>query len=237
MMNLVLRARLGSPFSQLWRWQRVVALLLCLVATTAAAGGDNWRLEKNSDGVEVYTRTVVDSPYRAFRGVAVIPGELNQVMAVLDDSDNFANWMHNCDTALLLEKRSLLDRFQYLQLDFPWPATDREMILRNEISQDISTRVVTIALSLAQAEQLSAEAQNKVPPRDGRQPVAAASGHYILTPLSDSETRVEYQMALDPGGALPASLVNSQLIDNPYQTLRALRTEVQRPRYRHFNPF
>ncbi|QQD19344.1 START domain-containing protein [Spongiibacter nanhainus] len=215
----------------------LASAILWLFSGAALAGGDDWRLEKDKDGVEVYMRDVEGSDYRAFRGVAIVPGELNQVMAVLDDTGNFSTWMHNCKQALLLEKRNLLDRVQYLQLDFPWPATDREMILRNQISQDIDSRVVTIELSLTAPEALSPGAQERLPAAGDHQRVAGALGRYVLTPLSESETRVEYEMVLDPGGALPAGLVNSQLVDNPYETLRALRKQVQLPRYQHFNPF
>lgn len=218
-------------------WMLIAAWLLSLWSAGSLAGGDGWRLEKEQQGITVFTRAEGDSDFRAFRGVAVVPGELNQVMAVLDDTANFSNWMHNCDQALLLEKRSLLDRVQYLRLDFPWPASDRDMILRNEISQDPSSRVVTIDLSAADAESLSASARQRLPEGEGVQRVAQVVGRYVLTPIDSQQTRVEFEMAVDPGGALPASVVNAQLIDNPYETLLALREQVQQARYRHFNPF
>jgi len=214
-----------------------ILLYLGLVFFAGVAHAAEWELVKDADNIKVFTAVIAGSDYKAFRGETIIKAELNQLMAVLDDTANFVQWMYNCKAPKLLYKASLLDRYQYLQNDFPWPAKDREMILRNEISQDPQTRVTTVKLSSVVADNLPPVAQQSLPSVDGVVRMGEVNGFFELTPLDANQTKVVFQLHLDPGGGLPSGLVNSQIVDNPYETLKALRTQAARPKYANFNPF
>ncbi|MFT5888821.1 MAG: hypothetical protein ACI9BO_001644 [Zhongshania sp.] len=196
-----------------------------------------WELAKDVENIKVFTGEVSGSDYKAFRGETVINAELNQLMAVLDDTANFSRWMYNCISPKLLYKASLLDRYQYLKNDFPWPAKDREMILRNEISQDPATRVTTIKLSSTAVVKLPQQAQQAMPKAGDAVRMDEVQGFFELSPLSDTQTKVVFQLHLNPGGGLPASLVNALIVDNPFETLKALAKQVDEPEYANFNPF
>jgi hypothetical protein len=216
---------------------RIFLFLGVLLGVNSWLMADDWELVKDKEGIQVFTRSVAGSEYKAFRGVAVIDAELNQLMALLDDTAGFVHWMYKCKKPKLLYKVSLLERYQYLGNDFPWPATDREMILRNEISQNPETRVVTVKLSGVVVENLPKQAQLAMPTKTDAVRVPEVSGFYELSPLAGNQTKLIFQLHLDPGGGLPASLVNSQIVDNPFETLKAMRSRVKRPEYANFNPF
>lgn len=215
---------------------RRAGYLLCLLLSISVAQAGDWELAKQKDGISVYTRAVEGSAFREFRGEVEVPANINSVMAVLDDTDNFTQWMHQCAAATLLHKESLLERYQYLVNDFPWPAADRVLLLRNLISQ-APDRVVTVRLEGVKASDLPASAQEQLPRNDSAKWVEQVQGFYRLTPIADASTRVEFQLHLDPAGALPASLVNSLIVDNPFETLKQLRAQASDPKYAHFDPF
>ena len=215
--------------------QCAVLVTLFLMSFSLIAG--EWELAKDKDGIQVYTRAVEGSDYKAFRGESVVNAELNQVMALLDDTDGFVHWMFNCKNPKLLYKASLLDRYQYLQNDFPWPAADREMILRNEISQDPTTRVTTVKLSGIKADALPESGRLVLPKKTDAVRVEEVAGFFELTPLSDVQTKVVFQLHLNPVGAPPSGLVNAMIVDNPFETLKAMRKRVALPEYANFNPF
>ena len=215
--------------------QCAVLVTLFLMSFSLIAG--EWELAKDKDGIQVYTRAVEGSDYKAFRGESVVNAELNQVMALLDDTDGFVHWMFNCKNPKLLYKASLLDRYQYLQNDFPWPAADREMILRNEISQDPTTRVTTVKLSGIKADALPESGRLVLPKKTDAVRVEEVAGFFELTPLSDVQTKGVFQLHLNPVGALPSGLVNAMIVDNPFETLKAMRKRVALPEYANFNPF
>lgn len=216
----------------------LVFSFLCLLnAMQLHAEAPKWREEQNKDGIRVATASREGSPYRAFRGEVVIDAGLNSLMAVLDDTDGFTRWMFNCKEARLIYKPSLLDRYQYLVNDFPWPAADREMLIRNRISQDPETRVVSVSLEAYAAESLPESVRGRLPAGKGLVRVEELAGHFVLTPLADSRTAVEFQLHLDPNGDLPAGIVNALIVENPYETLKGLRELATLPKYQHFNPF
>jgi hypothetical protein len=62
--------------------------------------------------------------------------------------------------------------------------------------------------------------------------IREAFGTYILEPTRENKLRVTWQQYADPGGALPAWLVNSMLTDLPFKSLRAFRELVQQSPYR-----
>ncbi len=210
---------------------------VCLMALATFSHAAEWREEKREQGISVFTREVENSAFREFRGEAKVDAEINQIMAVLDDTEAFTKWMYNCRQAVLLHKSSLLDRYQYLLNDFPWPAADREMLIRNQISQDPATRVTRISLESVAEDELPASSRDAVPKAKGVKRVTALRGYFELTPQEDGTTNVVFQLHLDPAGGLPSGLVNSLIVDNPFETLKQLRVVVQQSQYQNFNPF
>ena len=215
---------------------RGACAILCLLLLFSPAQAGEWELARQKDGITVYTREVPDSAFREFRGEVEIPANINSLMAVLDDTTNFTQWMHQCADAKLLYKESLLERYQYLVNDFPWPAADRVLLIRNRISQ-AADRVVTVSLEGVVPQELPEQAKGVLPENKGAKWVKELEGFYRLTPMGDTRTAVEFQLHLDPAGALPASLVNSLIVDNPFDTLRQLRDQVADAKYAHFDPF
>ncbi|CAA0087292.1 Uncharacterised protein [Zhongshania aliphaticivorans] len=219
------------------KFQAQFFCLVLAIFSSFSVAATEWKLEKNKSGIKVFTSEVAGSNYKAFRGETVINAELNQLMAVLDDTAGFVNWMFNCKNPQLLYKHNLLDRYQYMINDFPWPATDRELILRNEISQDPETRVTTITLTGVQEDMLPAEAKAIIPKKSDAVRVTEVAGFFELTPLDAGHTKVIFQLHLEPVGKLPSSLVNAMIVDNPFETLKAMSQVVSQPQYENFNPF
>ena len=211
-------------------------VFLCALVLLSAAQAGEWELAKQKDGIAVHTRKVPDSAFREFRGEVEIAANINSLMAVLDDTANFTRWMHQCADAKLLHKESLLQRYQYLVNDFPWPAADRVLLIRNHISQ-ADDRVVTVSLDGVGPADLPEQARAILPENPGAKWVTQLRGFYRLTPLDASRTTVVFQLHLDPAGALPSSLVNSLIVDNPFETLRQLREQAMDAQYAHFDPF
>lgn len=216
---------------------RLLAVFVLMQYASIISANENWELKKQASGISVYTRDVPGSDIREFRGDIEIAAGLNSLMAVLDDTEGFCKWMHNCSVAKLIYKPSLLERYQYLVNDFPWPASDRDMLLRNDISQDPVTGVVTVALTAVPLSELPDAQQVAVPNNDDLRRVERLQGFFELTPISNAKSKVRFQLHMDPAGRLPASLVNSLIVDNPFETLQGLQKQVLRPEYHHFDPF
>lgn len=202
-----------------------------------ATAVENWTLEKEGEGVKVYTREVEGSQFKAFKGESVLDVELNRAMALMDDTAACPQWMHACKSPVLIRKLTPLKRYTYMVNDFPWPAKDRALLLTATISQEMSDRVVTVSLEALKPDTLEPSDRAKLPEEKGVVLIEQASGFFRFTPLGNERTHVEYQMHLDPQGGLPASLVNAMLVETPFNTLKAMQDIVKAEKYTDFRPF
>lgn len=209
---------------------------LILLTSLSLAHAGEWQLQTEQDGVAVFTRDVDGSNYQAFRGVTEVPVELNQAIALMNDTEACPQWMHNCKNPELIHKFSPLKRITFMVNDFPWPAKDRALLLEASIAQEYPSRVVTVSLNSISENELPENPLAPIP-KNKAQIVENAEGRFIFTPLSDTSTRVEYEMHLEPGGALPAAAVNALIVETPLKTLQNMQRVVQDAKYQSFRPF
>lgn len=213
-------------------------LWVALLAMPAGAEeGGKWEPAKSGKGIEVHARPVAGSDVKAFRGETVLPVELNRVMALMLDIDACPDWMHRCADPVLLQRIGLSERYTYMRNRLPWPAGDRELMVHSRIEQDAETRRVVVVLQGVAEEDLPVSARSRLPEDRHGVVVESLNGSWTFIPEDDNRTRAIYEMHVELGGKLPAGLVNSLIVDTPYETLSRMREVVQREKYRCFRPF
>lgn len=92
------------------------------------------------------------------------------------------------------------------------------------IRQDPATQSVTIDIL---------GAADYIPPQKDLVRVKSIKGYWKFTPLGGNRVEVVYQVHNDPGGSLPAWLVNSVAVSQPFNTLLNMRKMINLPRYRN----
>ncbi len=202
-------------------------ILGALTAPDALANAGEWRLERDRDAIQIYTRPV-ENPVenkgiREIRGNMQVVARLSSVVAVLTDISARPLLSDSVAEAAVLQRESST-RFQvYSVLKAPWPFSNRDMLNQCEIAQDPETLAVTIS-SVALAE--------GVPAKDGHARIVDSRQQWRITPSGDGTVDVELLAFTDPGGPVPASLINSMAVNSPFKTLDALRALSQQPQYR-----
>ena len=204
----------------------VVLPFLFLLPTVAQS---SWKLHSERDGIQVYTKNVNNSPFKALKAVCVIETTLTRLTAVLLDVKNTKDWVYATKICTLLKQTSPSELYYYSEVGLPWPASNRDFIIRIAVVQDAKTKALTLI------------AENKpdyVPAKKGVVRIRESEAHWLITPLPNGFVRVEYTMAVDPGGLLPAWLVNMFVSKGPYQTFVKLREQVKKPMYNNVHlPF
>jgi hypothetical protein len=90
------------------------------------------------------------------------------------------------------------------------------------VSQDPSTKVVTID---------GPAVPGFVPPKKGVVRIDHSAGKWVITPIGPKQVHIEYSIHVDPGGDLPAWLINIFGTDAPMKIFKKLKTQVQKPVY------
>jgi hypothetical protein len=177
----------------------------------------DWVLEKNKDGVKVYTRSIEGWSIKEFKGVVSIQATLAQVEAAIRDSPNRSKWMHNSYDTKDVRWVSNNEVYTYSAIDAPWPVSDRDNVLHWKYNR-VSDKFIRIDMKAA---------PNEIAQVSGVVRVTRLEGFWTLEDKGNGYIEVVQQVAAEPGGSIPAWLANSSVVDAPYNTLYNLKKHVE----------
>lgn len=187
-----------------------------------SVSGAAWELQRNDEQAMAYTQIDKVTGLQVCRVETVMKASLNTLVAVQRDASRIPQWMDGVKSSTVVEEG---DDFYitHTLVPSPWPVKDRDSVVRSNIQQS-DDGVVTIEF---------ASVDGVVPLQKNYERVQNVKGCWRFTPLQDGKTRVEYEVMVDPGGKLPAWLVNRFAIDVPYNSIKALHKIIREPRYQN----
>jgi len=204
-------------------------LILLFVAFFFAAGPvsygqESWKLKSNRDNIAIYTRDVPNSPFKGIKVVCELNATLSQLVAVVMDVNTAVEWVYSTKSAVVLKQVSPSELYYYSEVNVPWPASNRDFIARLTVTQDAHTKVVTI---------LGPVFPDYIPEKKDIVRVRHSEGKWIITPVGKDRVRVEYTLNMDPGGNIPAWLVNMFATKGPSESFRKLKVQLMKPAFAH----
>jgi len=180
----------------------------------------DWVLQKNENGIAVYTRFQTGSNVKEVRVVNTVSSSLSGMVALLLDTKNYPHWIYACRESKQLKVVSERELYNYQITDVPWPFSDRDVITHFTVQQDSVTKIVTFTKT---------GVPDFIPPKDPLVRVQKFESIYQFIPLPNDSVQVEMEMQLDPGGSIPAWLINANIVNAPYQTTEAMVSQL--PQY------
>jgi len=198
---------------------------LFLFVVTTAAAAQSWepaREASDRDQVATWTRVVDESPVKAFRGVVEVPHGPVPVLVAITAADTFPEWIFQVQASEAVAGTG--GRRVYMRFNGIWPVSDRDVLLDNSVSQDPASGAVTLR---------SLNAEDGRPPSKGYVRIPALDNRFVVTPLQDGWTRVEFRTFVDPGGKVPVWLANLVATKAPLETLEGLQEQLGKQRFSH----
>lgn len=174
-----------------------------------------WNLRKQENGIRVFTQPTEDSDFETFRAITNINAQPDEIMEVLLDLEKVPEWIPDITHSRLLEGKRKGKGIVYVQYNLPWPISDRDVVFEHQFKRDADT--------LWLCSEIERGYLNK---KEEYTRVESLKGFWKLVDLGNS-TLATYQLHSDPGGKLPAWLVNWKITEAPYKTLRNLRKRVE----------
>lgn len=171
-----------------------------------------WELEKDSDGIKVFTRLETGSPYKSFKAITVTDASSEVVAEKLQDIDGYVMWFAFTEKVKLLASNSN-EKFVYMETQFPWPFKNEDMIYRITFATE-GNGITKVTLT---------GVPDYLPPVEGINRMKDANG-YILLKTIGNKTEVTYFMHSDLGGDIPLWMANKFIWNLPFKTLRKLNT-------------
>lgn len=171
-------------------------------------------LRKSAEGIEVYTCKVGDSKIKSIQSSFALSTTFADLANALIDLDNFYKWQYKIRKTEMLKHISK-DEFIYrAELETPWPVSNRDLILHVKLSKGPS----------AGEYHFSAIGRpDFIPPRPGFVRVPLSEAHWYIRVTEQKNLEIKHSILIDPGGNIPAWLMNLSLAEGPYQTFKNLR--------------
>ena len=191
----------------------LVSMLLYFSVSVHAQGA--WEVDKQKDGIKIYTRNEKNSNFRSFKAIMLVEASPVDILKVLREADRYTDWYGFTKASKLLDQHHNV-QYNYVETIFPWPYKNRDMVYKMSIDTagTKSTRIHLVGLP------------NYIPEKKGVVRMQKAEGYLLLTPLG-KHTEITYMFHSEPGD-IPVWLANSAIAELPFKTLSGLRANLRK---------
>ena len=204
--------KFGMPHSFLF------FLAMALTCVPAKLACQDFVLQGEENGVSVYTRAEEDGQL-SVRVETEIASTVPRVKATLDDAERYAEWVHRCDGAYIVEGGQA-DSYLFVSgIDMPFPFGDKEVVAR--IQQHVRPDGSLVRLIVGDAEAV---------PASGRDRPGVYEGEWVVTPLTGHGVSIRVTVRTDAGAGLPLWLRKEVMTGGPVKTVINLRRRLEAAR-------
>jgi hypothetical protein len=194
-------------------------LVLFSTFASAAIGQYNWKLSKDEDGIKVYQSEVKHSKFKSIKVECTLEGTYDKLMAILNDVPNQKNWVYNNKNSSILKRVSASEFYYYSEIHLPWPMTNRDAIVHMKMNKDSLNRFLMIS---------EAGVPGYTPEKSGMVRVPRSDISWYVTMPSAKTISIVYIFDAEPGGSLPAWVVNMFTDKGPYESFKKLSELLKR---------
>lgn len=199
----------------------ILALLSLYLCITHAVAQAEWRRVAMRDGIKVYAKTVPDSKIKAMKAECTLDAGLDEVIALLLDVKAAEQWVCHTKSCRLIRRVSDTELLYHTEVSLPWPLDNRDFVTHLRVIKHERSGVVTVEAPAV---------PGIVPLREGVVRINASINRWLLRQLPDGKVWVEYLLQVDPGGHIPAHVVNMFACRAPIETFQNMRNVLRKRR-------
>lgn len=196
------------------KMQIALFLIAMLAGSNPSVSQTNWKLAKNKDGITIYEGKTPGSSFKSIKVECTLEGTYDQLISVLSNVSQHKQWVYNNKSASLLKSVSPSEFYYYTETSLPWPINNRDAVMHTTIKKDSLNRFLRVH---------SVSDAGYSPQRDGKVRVKHSKVAWYVTMPTATTLHVIYTLEADPGGSVPAWLVNSFVEKGPYESFKKLK--------------
>ncbi len=192
-------------------------LIIPLLFIPELTFAQEWDLAKDKNGVKIETRFIKGWSIKEYRATVYIKTTLAKAVDAYRDPVKRKKFMERSIEVYDLKKVSKDEIITYNLGNAPWPVLDRDNITRSVFSKPKSNQVKVTMTSLP----------DYIPHKDNIVRVPKTKGYWLFIDVGNGKVKVVQQSVADLGGSIPDWVVNSTIVEGPYDTLLALKNMLQ----------
>jgi len=197
-----------------------VLILAVIVQSNCFAQQTNWQFVKETNGVKVYFRETPGNPIKEVKILTTFNAPINSIISALTDVDSYPSWVYGALESRVVKRISTSEMMYYNKLDFPWPLTDRDILIHTRI---IKEGDMVYSVSEAKSDELS--------PSNDLVRITRFKSKWAFKPIGN-RVQAEYVFSSDPGGNIPVWMINLALDQGPLKTIQNFKKLMAKPIYR-----
>lgn len=186
---------------------------------------NGWELQKDEDGIQIFSRTLPGSKLKQRKGTAIINSDINGVVALIKDAEAGPLWIDRMIDFKSLKIVSEKEWYTYSELEIPWPFENRDLITQNVISQDPKTRTVTITLT---------SFPKFIPVKEGKVRMGESEGSWTIEPLGKEQVKITYLMWSEAGKfTFPQAFITPIVVNSIHSTIKNMKKLLESEKYKN----
>ena len=199
---------------------KLAGLVLFSTFASAAFGQYNWKLSKDEGGIKIYQSEVKHSKFKSIKVECTLEGTYDKLMTILNDVINQKKWVYNNVNSSMLQRISANEFYYYSETHLPWPMTNRDAIIHLKMNKDSLNRFLKIS---------AVSVPGYIPEKSKMVRVPRSDISWYVTMPSAKTISIVYVFDTDPGGSLPAWVVNMFTDKGPYESFKKLSELLKSP--------
>jgi hypothetical protein len=196
-----------------------ILTLICFSVSICTAAistdEDHWKLERESDGIKVYTGKKTKSGMVEYMGVSRDRVRIEEVADILLDVPGYTSWGDYISESRVINKTDDDHFLVYQKYDFLWPYEDRDIIASVVITRDYKKGVLHAVMTAVDDDSVSR--------RDGCVRITEMRSDVEVRYVNREETEGSFTGLFNPGGHIPIWLANAVGKYIPSIVLKKLR--------------
>ena len=176
-------------------------------------GQYQWKLDKDKDCIKIYLSDVAGTGYKAVKVECTFSGTYIKLFNLITNVSRNSEWVYNSKTNYILKQINPLDFIYYSETHFPWPLSNRDVVIHDRIRTDSMPRFFTIT---------GTGEPDFIPKKSGKVRVPHYSSYWKVTMPTQQSIHIDYILEVDPGGSIPSWLSNVFVDKGPYETFKKL---------------
>jgi hypothetical protein len=188
-----------------------------LFLTTSVLSQNPWTVDKKKDGITLSSRKSATSAFNDIHVELDVPGNLEQLAAILMDIPKYTTWAYATKKATLIKTLGPGKVIYYSEYEVPWPATNRYFYASFELKIDTVTQ--TMKVTASNLPGYKPEVPDLVP-------VPYSKGTWNVKKINPKFIHIDYTLELNPGGSLPAWVINLFTTKGPMLTFENIKQKM-----------
>ena len=197
---------------------RIFLILLITLLPGLSQGQYRWKLERNEDGIKIYSADVPNSVFKAVKVECTLTGTYTKLFSILSNVPHFNKWVYRTKTSRLLKKNSPYDFVYYTETELPWPMSNRDAVVHMRFNTDSLPKFLIIT---------GTGETGWVAPKSGLERVNHYKAKWRVTMPTAQTIHIDYEYELDPSGNVPGWLTNMTNDKGPFETFSNLAKKLK----------